>query len=121
MCIGSSRAAEPRLTMAVWLERELSRLEPWPEIFWERVYEFQYVCFNCDFDRIDAATTHTIRSTLRELIAEMAESIENYRFWLNLYDTFERNGVPLSFDRDTLVAELGEVERRSLAYDLARD
>jgi hypothetical protein len=121
MCKGSSRAAGATLSMAEWIKREMLRLEPIPELFRERQYELEYAAINCDFNRLDAGTTHAVRSTIRELIADMRESIDNYWFWLNLYDTMEREGCEMPFAREVLQDDLRRKEKASLAWDKARD
>jgi hypothetical protein len=106
-----------RTFVAKHLHRDLTCLPTYPPVYKQRVEVLQRIADDSDkFD--DEPGRRVVREVLRENVEEMAKSIENRRFWLKFYRTFENEGVPLAFTVKELEAELDREEVESLRMDL---
>jgi hypothetical protein len=106
-----------RTFVAKWLTYDLQQLPKYPPVYKRRIQVLQSIADDSDrFD--DEPRRREVRMVLRENVEEMRESIENRRFWLKFYRTFEREGVPLAFTVKQLAAELDAEEIESLRLDL---
>jgi hypothetical protein len=106
-----------RTFVSKWLVYDLQRLPKLPPVYKRRVEVLQEIAEASD--RLDdESRRREVREVLRENVEEMRESIENRRFWLKFYATFEREGVPLAFTVKELEAELDAEELESLRADL---
>jgi hypothetical protein len=109
------------LFLQKWLHWELNQVSP-PKALrpaYDPLIEIMQDCCRKGDSTNDEEHKRWLRDELRGYIDQMRRDIACDRASLALFDTMEGLGIDPGCTRKQLIAELAEVQRRSLAFDMA--